>query len=275
MIDDFQREQAALYAIDALPADEAAKFRSLVRETPALAKLVTEYEAAGSLLAETVPAVAPPAGLRARILAAITEKPAAIVEESARSSARSSAQWVPWGVAAGLAIALGALWIQNQRLEDEKSSLAVKAGEQQSLREDLAALRAAATEKDRLAAGLRARVSDLEKRNALAAMQVATLTSKLDGSYLAAIAWDNTAQEGILRVRRLPATERGKDYQLWVIDPRNAAPISAGVFTVAADGSATIRFAPAQPVSSAAGFAVSLEKSGGSAAPAGPIVLTN
>jgi len=269
MIDDFQREQAALYALDALPADEAAKFRALVRETPELADLVSEYEVAGALLAETLPAAEPPPELRGRILAAIAPK------AETPEAPRPAANWLPWGIAAALAVATGALWMQNQQLGDANTALGDKAGVLEALQRNFAELRASAEDKDRLAGALRDQIAELQQRNALAETQVATLTSKLDASYLASIAWDNTAQEGILKVRRLPAAERGKDYQLWVIDPKNAAPVSAGVFTVAADGSATIRFAPAQPVSSATAFAVSVEKSGGSAAPSGPIVLSN
>jgi anti-sigma-K factor RskA len=269
MIDDFQREQAALYALDALPADEAAKFRALVRETPDLADLVAEYEAAGALCAEAIPPTPPPPELRRRILAAISEK------AEAAEAPRTSISWLPWGIAAALAVATGALWMQNQQLGDANSALGEKAVALQSLQRDFDHLTAAAAEKDRLTGSLRKQIADLRQRNALAETQVATLTSKLDATYLASIAWDNTAQEGILKVRRLPAAERGRDYQLWVIDPKNAAPVSAGVFTVAADGSATIRFAPAQPVSAATAFAVSMEKSGGSASPEGPIVLSN
>ncbi|HEY8900049.1 MAG TPA: anti-sigma factor [Chthoniobacterales bacterium] len=254
MIDDFEREQAALYALDALPADEAAKFRDLVRQNPDLADLVAAYESAGALLAETAPPLAPPPELRGRILAAVTKTPIAAAEVETASRSGTSGRVIPWGIAAALAIATGVLWMQNQRLDEKNVALAGQAAAVPSLEHELAALK---------------------KRNALAEMQVATLTSKLDGSYLASIAWDNSAQEGILKVRRLPAAERGKDYQLWVIDPNNAVPVSAGVFTVANDGSATIRFSPAQPVSSASAFAVSLEKSGGAPAPAGPIVLTN
>ncbi len=272
--DETRLEQAALYAVDALPADEAAKFRALVRENPALADLVAEYESAGSLFAEAMPSVAPPAELRARILASIAVKPAPV--EAPSAAARSSAAiFVPWGVAAALAVATSWLWLQNQQLDADKNGLNGRMSALGGVQRQLDDLRVVDAGKDRVTLTLRQRIADLERRNALAETQVATLTSKLDGSYLASIAWDNGAQEGILKVRRLPATERGKDYQLWVIDPNNATPVSGGVFTVQADGSATIRFAPARKVSSATAFAVSLEKSGGSDSPAGPIVLSD
>ncbi len=122
---------------------------------------------------------------------------------------------------------------------------------------------------------LQAEVGTLRERSAIAEMKVATLTSQIDSTYLASIAWSQDEQTGVLHVRRLPEAERGKDYQLWVLDKNQAAPISAGTFSVAQDGSATIDFAPTQSVSPDSSFAVSLEKSGGSTAPEGPIVLAN
>lgn len=269
-LDDSLREQAALYAVDALPADEAAKFRELARRLPELAALIAEYEAAAALIGETVPPVAPPPGLRSRILSSIAA-PAAATPARPPSAAR----WVPWGIAAALIVTAAALWNQNLRLTDQTTQLAAEAGRIPGLEDQITQARRDTAGAEQLAAKLEDQVRALEKRSALAEMQVATLTSKLDRSYLASIAWDNDAQEGILKVRRLPTAERGKDYQLWVIDPHQPVPISAGVFTVAPDGSATIRFSPAHKVSQASTFAVSVEKSGGSPAPEGPIVLSN
>lgn len=266
-------DQAALYAIDALPADEAARFRALARETPSLAALVAEYEAAGALLAETLAPLVPPPDLRGRILADITGKFAPV--EAAAGSHSSAAVFVPWGVAAALAVSLGLMWLENQQVTREKSTLRDRIARLGDVQKELEARRVTDAAKDRETIALRKKIADLEHRDPLAETQVAPLASKLDASYLAAIAWDNDAQEGILKVHRLPAAELGKDYQLWIIDPNSAAPVSGGVFTVKADGSATIHFSPAQKVSSAAAFAVSMEPAGGSASPQGPIVLNN
>ncbi len=122
---------------------------------------------------------------------------------------------------------------------------------------------------------LRAEMSELRDRSAVAEMKVATLTSQADSSYLASIAWSQDDQSGVLHVRRLPEADRQHDYQLWVLDKERGTPISAGTFTVAQDGSATIRFAPTQSVSPDSSFAVSLEKTGGSDSPQGPIVLAD
>jgi len=285
MIDQDLQSQAALYALGALPKDEAAAFRAKLSKTPGLKELVAEYEEAAIVLAEAAPAVTPPPALRGRILGTISKK-------SHATEARRMV-WLPWAIAAGFAFAAGALWVENQRLNvetyvqrntlGELSQQLAKINEAgteknlftQQLSSQLAASTRANAEKDIAAESLRKQIEELTKRNSIAETQVATLTSKLDGSYLASIAWDNSSQEGILHVRRLPAAAKDKNYQLWVIDPKNAAPVSAGVFTVQADGSATIRFSPTQKVSSATAFAVSVEKTGGSAAPEGPVVLSN
>jgi anti-sigma-K factor RskA len=285
MIDETLQTQAALYALGALPEDEAREFHTRLSEVPGLAGLVAECQAATGGLAKAAPQIAPPPRLRGAILAAISKSPEVV--ESQRIS------WLPWALAAGFAFAAGALWVQNGNLrtinrgqfaewtalntalQTEKADIVEKNRLLTTAQKTLAALRAAEATNTHRIASLQETITTLEKRNAVAEMQVATLTSKLDGSYLASIAWDKSSQEGILHVRRLPETQSGKDYQLWVIDPKYAAPVSAGIFKVASDGSATIRFAPAQKISDATTFAVSVEKSGGSVSPEGPIVLSN
>ncbi|MGH8048224.1 MAG: anti-sigma factor [Chthoniobacterales bacterium] len=272
MIDENLQTDAALYALGALTDEEAATFRAQLAGNPELAALVAEYEAATTgVIAPSAPVVFPPAHLREKILAAVAPKPSVV--ESSRMA------WLPWALAAGFAFAAGVLWMQNDQLRVENRG---HLAEWTRLNEDLQAANMDRSQKGKVlfdlekqTAGLRKTIADLEKRNEIAEMQVATLTSKLDTSYLASIAWDKNAQEGILHVRRLPAAERGKDYQLWVIDPKYKIPVSAGIFKVESDGSATIRFAPEQRISQAAAFAVSVEKSGGSTAPEGPIVLSN
>jgi anti-sigma-K factor RskA len=285
MIDDDLQTQAALYALDALPDDEAAAFRARLAGNPELAKLVAEYEAAASAVAETAPPVAPPPRLRENILAAVAPKSAAI--ESSRIP------WFPWALAAGFAFAAGALWMQGNQLRTEnRAQLAEWADlnkELQSARTDLerrdkamaraqsnlTQLKKVDAEKLAKIATLQLTIADLEKRNAIAEMQVATLTSKLDASYLASIAWDTSSQEGVLHVRRLPAAESGKDYQLWVIDPKYKVPVNAGIFKVQPDGSATVRFAPNQRISEASAFAITLEREGGVPKAEGPVMLSN
>lgn len=270
MIDERLQELASLYAVGALPSDEAAAFEAEMNSNMELSELVADYEAAAASLAGDLTAQNPPSHLRREILSAAKADKA---PQPARPPGLGT--WIPWALAACLAVVAGMLALQLparnaelRRLADAEARIASLATDLDSrenvLRETRAELEAA-----RLA------VAELKKRNAVAEMQVATLTSKLDSSYLASIAWDENAQEGILHVRRLPETDRGKAYQLWVIDPNKATPVSGGVFTVNPDGSAVVHFAPTQQVSPNSKFAVSVEKAGGVDVAEGPIVLSN
>lgn len=79
--------------------------------------------------------------------------------------------------------------------------------------------------------------------------------------------WRQDRQDGLLVVENLPTLPAGKDYQLWVIDPNQKVPVSAGVFKVDAEGKVRIEFKPARNVQSAYKFAVTQEKEGGAEAP--------
>ena len=77
-----------------------------------------------------------------------------------------------------------------------------------------------------------------------------------------------------LTIPRIPAPAGpGRDYQLWVIDPKIPQPVSAGVFNVSNNGPMRTDFWPRSPVQSASAFAISLEKAGGAPKPEGEIIL--
>lgn len=277
--------QAALYALDALTPEERAEFLKALAADPALAREVAELRDAAAMVALAAPQVEPSAGLKDRIFSHIAEerprRSAPIVVEA--RAGQGLASLIPWAMAAGFAIFAGVLWTGNQRLQSAANEMVVQSEAAAIFQRDLSAgLTIQVTSLERQLADrgtdlarLKATVSELEERNRLAGIQVATLTSKLDSSYLASLVWDKDSQEGILNVRRLPNSGDGKDYQLWVIDPKLAAPVSAGVFQVNADGSATVKFAPVQPVSDATTFAVTLERTGGVPQAEGPVVLAN
>ena len=125
-------------------------------------------------------------------------------------------------------------------------------------------------------AGLRARVTFLEQRDFLAQIQIASLTSQLRSApeAKAVIVWDERKQRGLLKVTQLPPNDADRDYQLWLVDPRYQNPIDGGVFHVSHDdGTVRLGFQPRTPVRGAKGFAISLERKGGVPKAEGPIVL--
>ena len=113
------------------------------------------------------------------------------------------------------------------------------------------------------------------QEDALTSLAVRTLTGQVDETRatLASVAWSQGQQRGILTVEKLEPPGPAQDYQLWVIDPKAPAPVSAGLLRVDEKGGARLEFNFSAPVGSADMFAISREKKGGSTAPEGPIML--
>ncbi len=118
-------------------------------------------------------------------------------------------------------------------------------------------------------AATRSDANQLRASNALTGLRLATLDVK-DASYASSkimVAWDSYRHQGVVSLDSLPTPPAGHDYQLWVLDPAAAAPISAGVVT----GSRSFSVMPVSTPNP--GFAVSLEPAGGSPEPTGPILF--
>lgn len=108
----------------------------------------------------------------------------------------------------------------------------------------------------------------LRESNALFGLHLETLDAK-NPSYSASkvlVAWDPYRRQGVVTMENLPSPAVG-NYQLWVLDPSAEAPLNAGV--IAGSRPFTVKLVNT-PVP---GFAVSLEPSGGSPEPTGPILF--
>jgi hypothetical protein len=112
-------------------------------------------------------------------------------------------------------------------------------------------------------------ISTLQKSNALVSLHLTALDAR-DPAYAACrvfIAWDAITHRGSIALENMPLTPAAHDYQLWVLDPNEPSPLNAGVVSAA-------RTFEAGPVSvQRPGFAISLEPTGGSPAPTGPILF--
>lgn len=71
MISEQQQEQASLYVLGTLGADERQAFEAQLRVQPELLALVRSLEKTSVLMAKAVPSVAPPASLRDRVLGSV------------------------------------------------------------------------------------------------------------------------------------------------------------------------------------------------------------
>ncbi len=191
--------------------------------------------------------------------------------------------WLPWAVAVCLALVAGWLGFDRYRfllvvnafrLRDHSQQRALdnaQTGEialQRRLDDAIFHLTVSGKEK----ADLQAQLDDLKKQDPLSQIRIAVLASLLDGAprAMAIVAWDGGKQRGFIKPANLPAPGADEDYQLWIIDPaRKQQPASAGVF----DSGTGARFEPAQPVSNAEKFAVTVERKGGVPAPQNPFIL--
>lgn len=222
-------EQASLYVFGLLEGEEAIAFQRQLEADSELQALVDELDQAAAALAHEAPPRPLPPELRARVLGVVTS--------GKTVSFPARARWIPWAIAAALALTCSYLVAERS--------------------------------------GLRHRITRLEQRDILAQIQIASLSSKVQDApnANAVVVWDEKKQRGVLRVTELPRNTDDHDYQLWLVDPRYKNPVDGGVFHVANDGTLRVPFEPAAPVRDAQGFAISLERKGGVPKAEGPIVL--
>jgi anti-sigma-K factor RskA len=274
MIDDRQEELASLHAFDLLEGAEKDSFVAELASNAELAKLVAELRYSATALAHTAPEAKPPASLKARILASAN---GAAMAREPESNVIQFPTWVPWLAAACLSVAT--IWagrkysMSRQEFASMQEQQHVALQELDQARAQLALAKQQLTEASHSVETLTAKLRD---EGDLAKYKIATLASMLGNTpeAVAVAVWDPSRERGILTVSKLPALATDKDYQLWVIDAKYPAPVSAGIFVVdPKTGEAHIVFKADKPVDSIAKFAVSLEPKGGSVSARGPIVL--
>jgi anti-sigma-K factor RskA len=270
MIDDRQEELASLHAFGLLEGAELEQFVAQMRGNPELRRRVAELRAVAAGLAHTAPDAEPPAALKARVLASAASRAAA-------APLLRFPAWVPWALAACLAIAVA--WTGRQ-YSDMRAANASLADEKRIAEQALALTRAQLDEAKRLVTESSRQVAELSTKlkdeGDLAHFKIATLASMLGNSpaAVAVAVWDPSRQRGVLSVSKLPPAASQKDYQLWVIDKQYPAPVNAGVFVVdPATDEAHIVFKADKPLGNIAKFAVSLERKGGVPSREGPVVL--
>jgi anti-sigma-K factor RskA len=253
MIDERTEEQAATYALGALSAEEAKVFEAQLQRDPELRKLVSELRDVSAAVAGQMPGLSPSAAVKARVLREMEPGREPPVR------ARRSPPWMPWGLAAAFALAAVLFGWQGSSLRQEIVAQSTR------IRDLNLAAEMLRTED----ADLRRAVLQLQASNRLANMRIAVLNSLLASApkAIAVSVWDNDRQNGVFVVRGLKPAPPGKDYQLWVIDPKYPTPVDAGVFQVDAQGRVRVEFKAKMPIQAANQFAVTQEVKGGSPVP--------
>jgi anti-sigma-K factor RskA len=245
MIDEMLQDDAGLYVMRMLPPDEAAAFEKRMGLDAELRAFVNQLEDAAGYLAHAAPTVAPPPALKQRILSDIRHEVRVVP-----MSLGQRFTWVPWALAAALAIAAIIGWQQAGSYREQSLAYQNENRTQETL------------------------IAELRSRDALSTVQIAALSTKVAAyeKALAVVIFDAQRQSGTVKLAGFPKAPPNKDFQLWAI-PSTGKPISAGVVPVGTDGISQVSFKPAQEVREIPTFAISVEPAGGSAQPSPDVIF--
>jgi anti-sigma-K factor RskA len=242
-LNDEDMDLLVAYALDALEPAETAKVTRLLRERPELQVTLDELRSTAGLLPYGLPEAAPPPDLRQSVLAHAVGRPApqTSAPKPAQAPARRGWLWGLGGLATGALAVAAAFAVQLGGLRGElavaQQSLATAQASQQQL------------------AQVVAQPVALAELNGDAGRATVLRTS--DGELLVAAS--------------LPQLEAERVYQLWLIEGQ-AAPVSAGIFTVDSAGTALITLETGRDLSGAT-LAVTNEPAPGSSGPTTDILI--
>lgn len=233
---------AGAYALDALSDTERAAFARHLASCESCAQEMAEFrETVGRLAGAD--ATAPPARLRAAVLAEARRTPQAGPFRVADRRARGRS-WRGWAAeaAAVVVVAAGAGTI-GYTISDQR----VRGADQRA--------NAAASLDARLEAVLTAPDAQVHTNHPADGGNVTVVTSAL-------------LNQGVAVLADMPALPGGKVYQLWLIT--DAGPVSAGVMAPGVRAGTTLLVG----VGAAGAFGVSKELPGGASTPSNPLVTS-
>ena len=275
MIDETQQDQAALHALGLLEGDEAAAFRAALAGGPELQTLTDELGEAAASLVHALPAAKAPPEILSRLLAKMRAERMHAAAPRIHATVPHT-NWLPLALAASIAIAATIGFLAGTKTAQRQiARLGSEIAKSEAERQRLVLLASALKDERGI---LEKRIDDLRQRDALSQLRIATLKSQLKAyaKVVAVAVWDGAGQQGLVRFDNLPQAGAGKDYQMWVIDPRNPKPVSAGVFSAGTGAVLDVKFKPDLPIASADKFAVSIEQKGGSPGlPTNVILMSN
>jgi len=241
---------AALDAIGAATAEESATLRTHLETCDDCTRVRDEFTEAATLLARQLDPVAPPAGVRERIINNTNEEETVEAAGGQVVDASSSFNW--WlATAATLFLALWgwrelAIRAAKVRIHDQEATIKQLADQNTLLSEQRSKL---ATEMSALAN---------------ADTHSITLTGQAASPAASARVFvEPKARRALVFFYNLPANGDDKSYQLWIIRADQPKPQSAGVFSAATDGRASVTVENLPTDVAIKAFAVTLEPRGG------------
>jgi anti-sigma-K factor RskA len=259
-------DAAPLFVLGTLDADERVAFQEHVATCAECRAEVRAFEQVRDRIPLAVEERKPPPRVREALMAAVAPKPT-MTPEVVRADGEDRKRWI-WPVVLPLAAAL-VLGVGYWRASEQVRVERVRAEDESARAQDLT-LRLAQSERRLQEMELR----EVQLRSLLANpdAHVVSLAGQKDAEVARArVFWNPATSEAIVTVAGLPTPPAGKAYQMWVI--AGAAPVPAGVFSVAADGSAIFNLPRVSETKDVKTFAITVEPAQGVPAPTGPIVL--
>lgn len=281
----FEQDDLALYAMQLLPADQAATIAEQLENSPELRKELAEIQGDLAIYAHTVDLHSPPALARERLMKQVAREKKIVpvtqapvrefpvrpstqlgidssymrqvyaeehVEEP-RSFGSKVLPWAGWAIAAGMAVTAGNFYRERNLLQ---STVASNAGQLTRLTADAAAARQL-----------------LDTLNDTTALRV-TLQKPLTAPFPQARA-TYVAQKGslIFLANNMEPLLPYKVYELWIIPADGRDPIPAGTFHPDARGNASVIMPNLPKGVEAKAFGVTIEDEGGATTPTLPIIM--
>jgi len=180
------------------------------------------------------------------------------------------------------AVAFGFLFFQSEKriqsMQDFEEQAHTAVAKIESLETDKTKLEQQLADATAKGSHLAEQLAVIRSSNSLVGLDANALRPQLGtwSDTVALVVWDNTKQEGLLKLTNPHAMPPNRDLQLWVFDKDKPAPISAGVIHIKEQGPTIYQFKPVTPVTDATKFAVSSEDKGGSdAGPKGPVIMAS
>ncbi len=260
-------ELAGIYALDALPEDEQARFEEHLEACAACQREVAELQDTMAGLAELTEQP-PPSGLKDRVLAEIDEVP----QEAAPPAA-------PSGQPRALDAAGPTTGLDDDPDEPPRDELAARRAARPwwggLLAPAAAVVAILVVGVSVLVANLNERIDELEAANAqvvevLSAPDAETITVEAEDGAFARVVVAASLGEAVFVADGMPSLSPEETYELWLIDDEGAVP--AGLFDVDEQGRATQLLTG--DLQQAAAIGVTVEPAGGSPQPTSdPVIL--
>lgn len=234
------KELLESYALGALePADRATAEAHLQSGCRECETAYRDLSSMAAQLAQTVPQRVPPPRLKEQILSRVR---ASGSRSRPRTGRGATASWIITGIA--IAASLMAL-VRMNALTSEVSQLETALVESQD-------------------------VTDLLNSPGMQFVDLKGVDPNPQA--FGKVVVDPVRGAAVVYMYRLPQTPEGMEYQLWIM--REGKPTSAGVFTVAEDGTAMLALKDFDDSPDAASFLVTIEPRGGEEVPTGMMYLT-